>query len=67
MSSKKSLSIFLPADPETGKGIIMTTDMDPDNPFDVEMADQIKSVTDSCPSSIAEFFIRLNECIKQKL
>jgi hypothetical protein len=67
MSSEKSLNILLPTDPETGKGIVLTTDMDPDNPFDVERADQIKSVADSCPSSIAEFFIRLNECIKQKL
>jgi hypothetical protein len=66
MSSEKSLSIFLPANPETGKGIILSTDIDPDNPFDVERGDQIKAVADSCPSSIAEFFIRLNECIKQK-
>jgi len=59
MSSEKSLSIFLPTDPKTGKGIVLTTDIDPDNPFDVKRADP-------CPSSIAEFFIRLNECIKQK-
>ncbi len=66
MSSEKSLSIFLPAEPKTGKGIMLTTDIDPNNPFDVERADQIKAVADSCPSSIAEFFIRLNESIKQK-
>jgi hypothetical protein len=62
----KLLSIFLPPDPKTGKGAALTTHIDPDNPFEVEMADQLKTVAATYPSSIAEFFIRLNECIKAK-
>ena len=66
MPSPQSINIFLPPDPQTSKGTILTTNIDPDNRFYVERADQLKAVAATYPTSITKFFIRVNECIKTK-
>jgi hypothetical protein len=50
----------------TSQGKMLTTQIDPDDPNDIERAALIKEVADSEPQSIQDFFIRLNDLIHQK-
>jgi hypothetical protein len=53
----------LPADPQTGKGIKLTLEINPDAPDQVE---EFEAIAATNPTSLQDFLIRLNELQKQK-
>ena len=56
-------SYCLPADPQTGKAIKLTLQIDPEIPDQLE---EFEAVAATHPTSIQDFLIRLNELQKQK-
>lgn len=56
-------SHYLPADPQTGKGIKLTLEVNPEAP---EQVKEFEAVAATNPASIQDFLIRLNELQKQK-
>jgi hypothetical protein len=63
-NKKQEMEIHISSLASQGK--MLTTQIDPEDPYDVERAALIKEVAASEPQSIQEFFIRLNDLIHQK-
>jgi len=53
----------LPADPQTGKSITLTLEINPQAPVQVE---EFEAIAATNPTSVQDFLIRLNELQKQK-
>lgn len=56
-------SHYLPANPQTGKALKLTLEINPDVPGQVE---EFEAVAVTKPNSLQDFLIRLNELQKQK-
>ncbi len=62
-NKKQTMQIYIPTLAIQGR--VLTTEIDPENPYDVETARLMQEVEASQPQSIQDFFIRLNDLIHQ--
>jgi hypothetical protein len=63
-NQKQTIRIYIPT--LTSQDKMLTTQIDPEDPDDVQTASLKKEVAASEPQSIQDFFIRLNALIHQK-
>jgi hypothetical protein len=63
-NQKQIIRIYIPT--LTSQGKMLTKQIDPEDPDDVQTASLIKEVAASEPQSIQDFFMRLNALIHKK-